>query len=742
MPTTAATTAAPMSLRAAGLARFMQAWADALRFMQRTLDPLVDLAIRLWLAQIFFVSGVLKVSHWDNALLLAASEYPVGWLDPVPAAWLGAATELIGSVLLALGLATRLAAAPMLVLSVVIQLAYRPLDTHLLWAALFLWFAVRGAGPLSLDHAIARGLAASPLPFGTALVRIGGTLRSAMAPWLQVALRTWLALALLASGALPVYGTTIPLWLPIASAQAFPHWAAAAGAAALLLGAGVRVSAVALAVTLLGVRMLDAHGTETVYWMFVLALLALHGAGRGSVDGLVEAGLRRLFPQLDGKPAFSLDGLPRVVIVGAGFGGLACAAALRTTPVRVTLIDRNNYHLFQPLLYQVATAALSPGDIATPVRSLFREQFNAQVLFGEVTGVDSARRQVLIGDTEVPYDYLVLATGASHSYFGQDQWASYAPGLKRVEDATHVRARLLAAFERAEAAVDPVERRALLTFLVVGGGPTGVELAGAIAELARFGMDKEFRQFDPAQARVILVQAGPRLLPAFPDSLSGEARRSLERLGVEVLVGSRVERIDADGVSVNGQRIASRTVLWAAGVIASPAARWLGAPADNAGRIEVAEDLSVPGLPDVFALGDTASSRAWGGQPVPGLAPAARQGGGYVARTICARLGVGRAPGPFRYRHLGSLATIGRKSAVADFGWIRLSGAPAWWLWGVVHVGFLVGLRNRVSVMLDWFWSYLTYRSGTRLITGSAGVPAGAALQQPMAMAAPHRAAA
>jgi NADH dehydrogenase/putative oxidoreductase len=740
MSTTGSSIAAPLSLRAAGVARAMQLWADLLRFMQRSLGPVVDLAMRLWLAQIFFVSGLLKVSQWEHALLLAANEYPVSWLDPLHAAWLGAATETIGSLLLALGLGTRFAAVPLLGLAVVIQLAYRPLDTHLFWAALFLWFAVRGAGPLSLDHAIARGLATSPLPFGAALVRIGETLRSGLTPWLQLALRIWLALALAASGSLHVFGTAIPLWLPVASAQAFPHWVAAAGAGVLLLGFGARLSAVALAAMLLGVQMLDARGTDAVYWIFTLALFALHGAGRWSVDALVQAGLRRVFPQLDGKPAFSLEGLPRVVIVGAGFGGLACASALRTTPVRVTLIDRNNYHLFQPLLYQVATAALSPGDIATPVRSLFREQFNAEVLFGEVTGVDTGKRRVLLGEAAVPYDYLVLATGASHSYFGQDQWAPYAPGLKRIEDATHVRGRLLAALERAEATSNPIERQALLTFLVVGGGPTGVELAGAIAELARFGMEKEFRHFDPAHARVVLVQSGPRLLPAFPEPLSEEARRSLERLGVEVLLTSRVEGIDAQGVTVNGQRIAARTVLWAAGVIASPAARWLGAPADSAGRIEVTQDLSVPGLPDVFALGDTAASRAWAGRPVPGLAPAAKQGGDYVARVIRARLGAGRAPGTFRYRHLGSLATIGRKAAVADFGWVRLSGAAAWWLWGLVHVGFLVGLRNRVSVMLDWFWSYLTYRNGTRLITGDASAPA--ALQQPVTTAPQHRVAA
>jgi NADH dehydrogenase/putative oxidoreductase len=405
------------------------------------------------------------------------------------------------------------------------------------------------------------------------------------------------------------------------------------------------------------------------------------------------------------------------VVVGAGFGGLTCAAALRDAPVRVTLIDRHNYHLFQPLLYQVATASLSPGDIAAPVRGLFREHDNTRVQFGEVTGVDSERAEVLIGQRRISYDYLVLATGASHSYFGRDEWGAYAPGLKRIEDATEMRRRMLTAFELAEAEEDEQVRRSLLTFVIVGGGPTGVELAGAIAELARLGMEKEFRRFDPANAKVMLVQAAQRILPTFPEVLSARAKVSLERLGVQVLLGSRVERIDAEGVTVSGQRIPARTVLWAAGVVASPAARWLGVEADSAGRVKVDADLSVPGLNNVFAVGDTALSAAWGGQPVPGLAPAAKQGGAYVARVIRARVEKRASPPPFAYRHLGSLATIGRKAAVADFGWVRVWGAPAWWLWGLV--GFLVGLRNRISVMFDWFWAYLTYRSGTRLITGA-----------------------
>jgi NADH dehydrogenase/putative oxidoreductase len=712
-------TSTPLAARAGRLADAMRLWADAVRMAQRTLGPLADLLIRLWLAQVFFVSGVLKVSNWDNALLLAEHEYPVSWLDPMTAAWLGAATELGGSVLLALGLATRFAAAPMLALALVIQVEYHALDTHLFWAMLFAWYLVRGAGPLSIDAMVARGLAASPLPVVPALVERIGTMSRRALPLMQLVLRLWLAAALAAAAAMIAAPAELREWLPVGSAAYFPAALVVAAAPLLALGLATRIAAAASMAALLGASIMGSEALAAGYWLTALALLALYGPGRWSLDALIERALKRVFPQLDGKPAFSLEGLPRVVIVGAGFGGLACAAGLRTAPVRVTLIDRHNYHLFQPLLYQVATSSLSPGDIATPVRGLFREQFNTEVVYGEVTGVDTARREVVIGAKRVPYDYLVLATGASHSYFGKDEWAPFAPGLKRVEDAIAVRARVLGAFERAEATEDANERRSLLNFLIVGGGPTGVELAGAIAELARFGMDKDFRHFDPAQARVILVQAAPRLLPTFPEALSQQARDALERLGVEVRVGSRVERIDANGVTVNGERIAARTVLWAAGVVASPAARWLGAPADNAGRIKVDADLSVAGFENVFALGDTALSSAWNGQPVPGLAPAAKQGGIYVARLIRARVTGGRAPAPFRYRHLGSLATIGRKAAVADFGWLRLSGAPAWWLWGLVHVGFLVGLRSRVSVMLDWCWAYLTYRSGTRLITGT-----------------------
>jgi NADH dehydrogenase/putative oxidoreductase len=328
----------------------------------------------------------------------------------------------------------------------------------------------------------------------------------------------------------------------------------------------------------------------------------------------------------------------------------------------------------------------------------------------------------MVGEQEIAYEYLVVATGATHSYFGEGKWAPHAPGLKRIEDAIEIRRRILTAFEQAEATTDVGKRDSLLTFLIVGGGPTGVELAGAIAELARFGMDKEFRMFDPADARVILVQSAPRLLPTFSEPLALIAQRSLEKLGVSVLLGSRVEDIDALGVVVSGNKILASTVLWAAGVMASPAAKWLNADCDKAGRIRVGADLSLPGIGNVFAIGDTALSSGWHGQPVPGLAAAAKQAGTYVARQIRGRV-AGRPPRrAFKYRHRGSLATIGRKAAVADFGLVKLWGEPAWWLWGIVHVSFLVGTRNRIATLINWFWAYLTYGAGIRLITGGESV--------------------
>jgi NADH dehydrogenase len=410
--------------------------------------------------------------------------------------------------------------------------------------------------------------------------------------------------------------------------------------------------------------------------------------------------------------------LPRVVVIGAGFGGLAAAIGLRKAPVAVTVIDKRNYHLFQPLLYQVATAALSPADIATPIRAILRGQKNAEVLLAKVVDIDKERREVVLEDRRVPYDYLVVATGARHAYFGHDEWERFAPGLKKIDDATELRRRILLAFEQAEIATDEAERRRLLTFVVIGGGPTGVEMAGAIAELAKMALARDFRHIDPRQARILLVEAGPRILSAFPPKLSEKAERALTGLGVEVRTGTPVTACDEEGVQLGDERILSRCIVWGAGVAASPAAKWLQAERDRAGRVTVNPDLTLPGHPEIFVIGDTAHAPGPDGQPLPGVAPVAKQQGKYVAKLIQARIADRPAPGPFRYRNLGNLATIGRRAAVADFGWLRVSGRFAWLLWGLVHIYFLIGFRNRVAVLLDWIWAYLTFQRGARLITG------------------------
>jgi NADH dehydrogenase len=408
---------------------------------------------------------------------------------------------------------------------------------------------------------------------------------------------------------------------------------------------------------------------------------------------------------------------PRVVIVGAGFGGLTAAKTLGRRPVDVTLIDRQNYHLFQPLLYQVATAGLSPADIAAPIRAIVGSYPNVTVLLGRVGAVDLAEKMVQLVDRRVPYDYLILATGGRHAYFGHDEWEPFAPGLKRIEDATEMRRRILLAFERAEGEPDADERRRLMTLVIVGGGPTGVELAGAIAELAKRALAKDFRNIDPRTARIVLVEAGPRVLATFPEALSDSAKRQLERLGVEVLVRTPVQTVDADGVIAAGARIESRTVLWGAGVAASPAGKWIGAKVDRAGRIIVKPDLSVPQAPDIFAIGDTALAVDDEGEPLPGVAPVAKQQGHYVAKIILARVAGRETIRPFRYRNYGNLATIGRKAAVVDFGWLRLRGLIAWLVWTFAHIYFLIGFRNRFMVALDWLWAYFTYQRGSRLIT-------------------------
>jgi NADH dehydrogenase len=428
----------------------------------------------------------------------------------------------------------------------------------------------------------------------------------------------------------------------------------------------------------------------------------------------------------DARSTGEADIRPRVVIVGAGFGGLSAAKALAHANVRVTLVDRRNHHLFQPLLYQVATAGLSPGQIATPIRTVLRKQKNAEVLLGTVTGVDKDKREVQLASPEdhrINYDYLVIATGARHSYFGRDDWERFAPGLKSLEDATEVRKRILLAFEKAELEKDAATRKRLLTFVVIGAGPTGVEMAGAIAELARRALASDFRAIDPRAARVVLVEAGPRALSTFPASLSRYAEKALAKLGAEVMANTRVINVDENGVSLRSMAgehvLPTACVIWAAGVAASPVAQWLGVEPARAGQVPVEPDLTLANHPEIFVIGDCALAKDKEGKPLPGLAPVAKQQGEYVGHVIKALRRKPSAPRPpFRYMDFGALATVGRKAAIADFGSFRLTGFIGWLTWCVAHIYFLIGFRNRFSVALDWTWSYLTFERGARLITG------------------------
>ena len=403
--------------------------------------------------------------------------------------------------------------------------------------------------------------------------------------------------------------------------------------------------------------------------------------------------------------------VPRVVIIGCGFGGLWAAQALHKAPVALTVVDRTNHHLFQPLLYQVATAGISAPAIAGPIRHILARQRNTTVLMGEVTGIDAERRLVRLDDgPEVPYDYLVVATGSTHSYFGNDAWAAHAPGLKTLEDALEIRARILLAYEHAELETDPARRAAWLTFVVVGAGATGVELAGTLAEISRHTLRGEFRRFDPHKARVVLVEAGDRVLPPYPADLSEKALAQLERLGVTVWLGKRVTDVDAEGVTMGAERITAKTVIWAAGVASSPLGRSLGAPLDRAGRVQVEPDLSVPGRPEIFVIGDLAALPG-----VPGIAPAAKQMGRHTGRNIIKLISNQKAL-PFRYRDYGQLATIGRSAAVAVIGKLKLSGFPAWFVWLTAHIYFLINFRNRLVVMLDLAAAYWTFQRYARIV--------------------------
>lgn len=408
--------------------------------------------------------------------------------------------------------------------------------------------------------------------------------------------------------------------------------------------------------------------------------------------------------------------VPRIVIVGAGFGGLTAAKALAHASARVTVIDRQNHHLFQPLLYWVATAGLSPADISSPIRSILHKQQHTEVMMAEVTGIDLNQQRVLMGTHSLPYDYLVLATGAYDNYFGHPEWEQYAPGLKSITDATSIRRKILLAFEAAEIESDPRKIQSLLTFVLVGAGPTGVEMSGAIAELAHKALASDFRHIDTKSARIILVEAAPRILGTFPPSLARKTKRKLERMGVEVRENSPVTQVDEHGVVIDGEYIEAHNIIWSAGVSASPAGKWLGAETDRAGRVKVESDLSLPGHPNVFVIGDTATITQKS-KPLPGVAPVAMQEGRYVASLIMQRIAGKEQHRPFHYLNKGNLATVGRSYALVDLGPLKMTGFFAWVAWLVVHIFYLIGFRNRVVALFQWAWTYLTYHRGARLIT-------------------------
>jgi NADH dehydrogenase/putative oxidoreductase len=701
----------------------LRIWVKVYRSFTAAARPVADIVIRAFLAQAFLRSGFVHIADWNTALYLARYEYPVSWMAPDTAAILGATIELAGSFFLLLGLFTRPAATAMFALLLISQLSYLPTTTNLFMMSMLGWYVFHGAGSFSFDRALGAGFAQSAVPVARTVIGAGVALSRFAAPLWMLIVRIWLAAAI--AGAIgwidpPIWLAT---WLPQQSFAGMPALLGAILLTLLLPGIFMPLAALLL-LTASGTAMVMAmvaglHSDLTTYPILAFILLGLWGSRGASLDALVSNWLERniLFDrQYRDIPAH----WPHIVVVGAGFGGLACVARLRNLPVRITLIDRHNYHLFQPLLYQIATAVLSPADISTPIRSLFRRDGNVRVIMGEVTAIDTATQSVEYeASNRLDYDKLVLATGATHSYFGRDEWSDFAPGLKTVDDGVSMRCHILRAFEKAESIGNPDRVQRLLTFVIVGAGPTGVELASAIAELAKHSVAREFRTIDPSSARIILLQSGDRILPAFPEKLSSKACTALEQLGVEVRTGSRVTKIASDHVRIGeDQVIDTETVFWAAGVKASPAGHWLNAETDRDGRVVVDECLRVPTHDNIFVIGDTARSLAWNGKPVPGLAPAAKQAGKYVARQIERDLRGDGPLEPFAYAHQGSLATIGRKNAVADFGWVKLSGASAWWLWGVVHVGFLSGTRNRVAVLVNWAWNYFTLQLGIRLITG------------------------
>jgi NADH dehydrogenase FAD-containing subunit/uncharacterized membrane protein YphA (DoxX/SURF4 family) len=706
-----------------------------LRISDDLIAPLFDIIRRPAIAHAFFFSALIKISNWENALYLSANEYPVSWMDPVVAAYVGVTVELVGAVLLSIGLMTRCAALGLLVLTVIMQYAYQAVNIQAFWIIMLGYWVVMGGGLKSIDFLL-RALKDSALPLAKPLGGIFQWLKYKVGPFYFLFMRIWIASVLYVAGHTAMQSMQLAEWLKflayhpqlsvlrMSTPSLWVSLMCGVGAICLAIGLATRFWAL-LALIVVGavthsLQTSEAQRVEFFYWIMLLSVFLFSGPGKMSLDHLLRLWLARSFPQFSGEFPTIDNSMPHIVIVGGGFGGIAAAKTLRTTACRITLIDKHNYHLFQPLLYQVATAGLSPSDIATPIRSLFRDQDNIRVLLEEVIGVNKSQREVVCSSKKViHYDYLILATGARHSYFGKDEWAAFAPGMKRVEDAIAVRAKLLKAFELAENTDDPALRESLLTFVIVGGGPTGVELAGALAELAHQGMEQEFRNIDPSKARIYLLEAGPRVLAVMPEDISRYAKEALEGLGVTVMTCARVESIDEKGVLVNGLNLNSGNVIWAAGVQASPAAKWLGVEADRAGRIKVNTNLTVTGEERIYAIGDTAWAEVWNGKAMPGLAPAAKQSGQFVARHIRALIEGTMAEPSFSYQHYGSLATIGRKAAVADFGKIRLKGGVAWWFWGFVHIAFLANMHSRIAVMIEWFWAYVTFKRSTRLITES-----------------------
>jgi NADH dehydrogenase FAD-containing subunit/uncharacterized membrane protein YphA (DoxX/SURF4 family) len=646
-----------------GLRRILSPLVNITASIARTTSPWLMLAIRGWLGQAFLAHQIAMLMMGQSMSASLSSGWWAEGFAQIAATGFGGVVQALCPLLLAVGLFSRPAALAMLLQTLLLRLPGQTAGSDTFWGLLLMAILLFGPGAFSLDRLLRPAVQSAALPGLRLLAAAYEAVTKSVGPFYLLALRAVLASTVLAWQE-PIehsIGMKVEAYLPGTPGMIahLPEPPVVVGAVLLLVGLAVRPLAVALLV-LTPLDMASSVMGDRFYWLLLLALLFVRGGGWLSLDQLLLTWLRRR------REAPDTSALPHVVIVGGGFGGIATASGLRNAPCRVTLIDQRNYHLFQPLLYQVATAGLSPADIASPIRGMLRTQANLRVLLGEVTGVDVQARKVHVGRSRTSYDTLVLATGARHSYFGRDEWGGLAPGLKTIDDATTVRRNLLLAFETAEAIDDPELRAAWLTFVIVGGGPTGVELAGAIVELARFGMEGEFRVINPAGARVVLVQSGPVLLPSFPAALSAEAARALERLGVELRLNARVEQIQKTGVTISGQHLLARTVLWAAGVMASSASSWLGVEADRAGRVPVGPDLRVADCGEVFAIGDTALSNAWNGGPVPGLAPAAKQGGAYVAKVVRARLRGAPPPPPFQYRHLGSLATIGRQAA-GDF---------------------------------------------------------------------------